>query len=137
MFKVHHAVPLVAWPVETYKPVEGRQFQQVAEVAAGSIEQVFTLTQNVGEGSWVVQPWAVVTVPGRQACRSTSVGDIIETASGEAFVVAPLGLEQISALDSVETTERDKVRHLPRLWIRSSRWREMKPNSGSQGGGDE
>ena len=96
MFKLFHACPRVEWPFEDYLPKQpGREYRRVADIAVDNINDVFRLTQNL-ETPWTDGPYVRMAEMRR---RSTSIGDVIQTEDGRTFVVAPLGLEEVTAAE--------------------------------------
>lgn len=69
------------------------EFQTVAVVEAQSLDQVYEKTNTI-ECLWTENP-QVKALPNGARQRSTSVGDVITTPEGKAFMVAPAGFEEI------------------------------------------
>ena len=80
-----------------------RYYTHVADVVA-SLEQVFALTNHI-DHPWTSNPqvvWHTTAAP----VRSTSVGDVIVSLeSGQAWLVMPIGLQELAAESELGTGE--------------------------------
>ena len=72
-------------------------YQAVAEVETENIDDVFQLTNTI-EHSWWLNPGVLHLFDGL-GCRSTSVGDLIEDASGKFHRVDTAGFTEVTRID--------------------------------------
>ena len=78
-----------------------RHYTHVADVEA-PLEQVFALTNHI-DHPWTSNP-EVVWHSTAEAVRSTSVGDVIVSPeSGQAWLVMPIGLQELSPENELRT----------------------------------
>jgi len=85
--KVYHAREPIYRGSEFDRPLDRSAFELVAEVKAVNLEEAFRLTNTVDQEWWLNEQVTVWC----WACRSTSVGDVIETADGEGYLVERVG----------------------------------------------
>lgn len=79
-------------------------FERVAIVNCENLEDVFRVTNHIDE-SWQNNPEVVTAV---ERARSTSVGDVVITADGKAFLCDHVGW--------VEVKVEDAYKEWPRVW---------------------
>ena len=91
--RVFHAVSFI-WPCpETANVGALTVYALVAEIETDDPQIAFDLTNNIDK-DWTLNPSIRAFV---DSCRSTSVGDMIVTPDGEAYLVLPVGFRQLSA----------------------------------------
>lgn len=69
------------------------EYSHVADVETDDLETAFERTNSITH-AWVLNADAGARVAG---ARSTSVGDVMETADGRRYVVAAFGFEELGA----------------------------------------
>ena len=94
VYHAHNLHALVAPQPERWFHDRASHYRHVADVVA-PLERVFALTNHI-DRPWTDNPevvWHALVAP----LRSTSVGDVIvSTRSGTAWLVLPLGLQELS-----------------------------------------
>ena len=79
------------------KMIKRGQYSHVADIACGSLEDAFDLSNNINK-AWIENDEVAKlseTVKFAGGCRSTSVGDIISH-DGKLYVVAGFGFEELN-----------------------------------------
>lgn len=87
LYFIHHATGK-----ERFLEVENQPRVYVDCVWANSLEQAYIFAQNM------VDSWS----PNMYPCRSTAVGDMIQTSEGEFFMVCGEGFRPLSFINKIQ-----------------------------------
>lgn len=93
------------------KTVKLADFDKVAEVVCDNLEDVFRVTNHIDE-SWQNNSEVEWSVP---RARSTSVGDVVITSDGKAFLCDHVGWVEVKVEDAFKEWKRvwNKVFNFP------------------------
>ena len=114
MIKVYHAISSRFFD-DGQSNVERSNLHQVAEVETDDLEVAYERTNTIHTSWWENTGVRFLGSPeyGMEGCRSTSVGDVLETQDGKFHIVASVGFRNVEVSGEAIAPAAEQSRDAP------------------------